>query len=65
MNRSDGLAVMATLHPVDYALHHCARLAPLRVGGSCTMARPPGASAQLVEIHGPEFEDVFWEGAPQ
>jgi phosphonate transport system ATP-binding protein len=50
MNRSAGLAVVVTLHPVDYAL------TPAFAG----LGRAP-----FVEIYGPEFEDVFWEGAPQ
>jgi phosphonate transport system ATP-binding protein len=66
LNRSDGLTVMVTLHQVDYALRYCDRVLALKAG-RLVYDGPAGGlkRAQLVEIYGAEFEDVFWEGAPQ
>jgi phosphonate transport system ATP-binding protein len=66
LNRSDGLAVLVTLHQVDYAMRYCDRVAALK-GGRLVYDGPPGGlnRERLVEIYGAEFEDVFWEGAPQ
>jgi phosphonate transport system ATP-binding protein len=66
LNRSDGLAVLVTLHQVDYAMRYCDRVAALK-DGRLVYDGPPGGlnRERLVEIYGAEFEDVFWEGAPQ
>jgi len=66
LNASDGLTVVVTLHQVDYALRYCERVVALKAGkivydGPATGLR----REQLIDIYGPEFEDVFWEGAPQ
>ena len=66
LNRSDGLTVVVTLHQVDYALHYCDRVVALKDGRLVYDGPAAGLErAQLIEIYGPEFEDVFWEGAPQ
>lgn len=65
LNTQDGLTIVVTLHQVDYALRYCPRVIALKAGEIVY----DGPSAELkrdrlVEIYGPEFEDVFWEGAP-
>ncbi len=65
LNRKDGLTVIVTLHQVDYALKYCDRVVALKAGkkvydGPASELHKP----MLIEIYGPEFEDVFWEGAP-
>jgi phosphonate transport system ATP-binding protein len=66
LNRTDRLTVVVTLHQVDYALRYCERVVALK-GGRIAYDGPPAGldRARLVDIYGPEFEDVFWEGAPQ
>ena len=65
LNKSDGLTVIVTLHQVDYALRYCDRVVALKAG-EVVYDGPAGGlkTAQLIDIYGPEFEDVFWEGAP-
>jgi phosphonate transport system ATP-binding protein len=65
LNKNDGLTVLVTLHQVDYALRYCDRVVALK-GGKIVYDGPAGGlkTAQLIDIYGPEFEDVFWEGAP-
>jgi phosphonate transport system ATP-binding protein len=66
LNKSDGLTVVVTLHQVDYALRYCDRVVALKAGKK--VYDGPAADLkreQLIDIYGPEFEDVFWEGAPQ
>jgi phosphonate transport system ATP-binding protein len=66
LNRQDGLTVIVTLHQVDYALRYCDRVVALKAGKVVYDGPPSGLQKpKLVEIYGPEFEDVFWEGAPQ
>ncbi|HXU81367.1 MAG TPA: ATP-binding cassette domain-containing protein, partial [Polyangia bacterium] len=65
LNRSDGLTVVVTLHQVDYALRYCRRVVALKQGKVVYDGPPDGLKTpQLIDIYGPEFEDVFWEGAP-
>lgn len=66
LNRTDGLTVIVTLHQVDYALRYCRRVVALKAG-QIVYDGPPGGldKPRLIDIYGPEFEDVFWEGAPQ
>jgi phosphonate transport system ATP-binding protein len=65
LNVADGLAVVVTLHQVDYALRYCRRVAALKAGRIVYDGPPEELSRdRLIEIYGPEFEDVFWEGAP-
>jgi phosphonate transport system ATP-binding protein len=66
LNRSDGLTILVTLHQVDYALRYCDRVVALKAGRLVYDGPPSGLDrARLVDIYGPEVEDVFWEGAPQ
>ncbi|MBS0410639.1 MAG: phosphonate ABC transporter ATP-binding protein [Proteobacteria bacterium] len=66
LNKSDGLTVIVTLHQVDYALRYCDRVVALKAG-KIVYDGPPShlGKDKLIDIYGPEFEDVFWEGAPQ
>lgn len=66
LNDDDGLTVIVTLHQVDYALRYCRRVVALKEGRIVYDGPPEGLDrGRLVDIYGPEFEDVFWEGAPQ
>lgn len=66
LNTSDGLTVIVTLHQVDYALRYCDRVVALKAGRKVYDGPTSGLDRdQLIDIYGPEFEDVFWEGAPQ
>jgi phosphonate transport system ATP-binding protein len=66
LNRTDGLTVLVTLHQVDYALRYCQRVVALKAGTIVYDGPPAGLDKpRLIDIYGPEFEDVFWEGAPQ
>ncbi len=66
LNKADGLTVVVTLHQVDYALRYCQRVVALK-GGKIAYDGPATGlkTDKLIDIYGPEFEDVFWEGAPQ
>src|ERR1700760_2684875 len=66
LNRQDGLTVVVTLHQVDYALRYCDRVVALKAGRIVYDGPADGLETkQLIDIYGPEFEDVFWEGAPK
>jgi phosphonate transport system ATP-binding protein len=66
LNREDGLTVLVTLHQVDYALRYCDRVVALKAGRTVYDGPAKGLKrAQLIDIYGPEFEDVFWEEAPK
>ena len=66
LNQQDGLTVVVTLHQVDYALRYCDRVVALKAGQVVYDGPASGLERkQLIDIYGPEFEDVFWEGAPQ
>ena len=66
LKKDDGLTVIVTLHQVDYALRYCDRVVALKAGKMVYDGPPSGLDkARLIDIYGPEFEDVFWEGAPQ
>ena len=65
LNKNDGLTVLVTLHQVDYALRYCDRVVALKAGKIVYDGPSDGLKReQLIDIYGPEFEDVFWEGAP-
>jgi phosphonate transport system ATP-binding protein len=66
LNEQDGLTVVVTLHQVDYAMRYCRRVVALKAG-QIVYDGPAGGLKRdkLIDIYGPEFEDVFWEGAPQ
>ena len=66
LNKTDGLTVVVTLHQVDYALRYCDRVVALKAGQKVYDGPTSGLGRdKLIDIYGPEFEDVFWEGAPQ
>lgn len=63
LNRKDGLTVVVTLHQVDYALRYCPRVVALQGGKLVYDGSSLGLDRKrLVEIYGPEIEDVLWEG---
>jgi phosphonate transport system ATP-binding protein len=63
LNRDDGLAVVVSLHQVDYAMRYCPRVIALQ-GGKVVYDGPSAGldRDKLVQIYGPEIEEVFWEG---
>jgi len=66
LNQQDGLTVVVTLHQVDYALRYCDRVVALKTGRIVYDGPATGLNRdQLIDIYGPEFEDVFWEGPPK
>ena len=66
LNAKDGISVLVSLHQVDYALRYCKRVVALK-NGRIVYDGPPNSldHARLVDIYGPEIEDVFWEGTPK
>ena len=63
LNREDGLAVVVTLHQVDYAMRYCPRIVALKAGKVVYDGPSEGLDkAALVDIYGPEIQEVFWEG---
>jgi phosphonate transport system ATP-binding protein len=63
LNKRDGLAVLVTLHQVDYALRYCPRVVALKAGRIVYDGPAVGLDrAALVDIYGPEIQEVFWEG---
>lgn len=66
LNQTDGLTLVVTLHQVDYAMRYCDRVVALKAGRIVYDGPASGLDKdRLVDIYGPEFEDVFWEGAPK
>jgi len=66
LNRTEAMSVVVSLHQVDYALRYCSRIVALKAG-KVVYDGPSGALShdQLIDIYGPEIEEVFWEGPPQ
>ena len=63
LNQKDGLAVVVTLHQVDYAMRYCPRVVALKSGKVVYDGPSEGLDmARLTDIYGPEIQDVFWEG---
>jgi phosphonate transport system ATP-binding protein len=63
LNRDDGLAVLVTLHQVDYAMRYCPRIVALKSGRIVYDGPSVGLDQPtLVDIYGPEIQEVFWEG---
>ncbi|MGZ3276317.1 MAG: phosphonate ABC transporter ATP-binding protein [Caulobacteraceae bacterium] len=63
LNKQDGLAVVVTLHQVDYAMRYCPRVVALKAGKVVYDGPSVGLDrAALVDIYGPEIQEVFWEG---
>ena len=66
LNGEDGLTVLVTLHQVDYAMRYCKRVVALKAGKVVYDGPTSGLSHdKLVDIYGPEIEEVFWEGMPK
>lgn len=65
LNRDEGITTVVTLHQVDYALRYCSRVVALQMGRIVYDGPSSGLVREaLIEIYGPEFEDVFWEATP-
>jgi phosphonate transport system ATP-binding protein len=63
LNRTEAISVFVSLHQVDYALRYCRRIVALKAGRIVYDGPPEGLDrAHLVDIYGPEIENVFWEG---
>jgi phosphonate transport system ATP-binding protein len=63
LNKEDGLAVVVTLHQVDYAMRYCPRIVALKAGKIVYDGPSVGLDkTALVDIYGPEIQEVFWEG---
>ena len=63
LNRAEGIGVFVSLHQVDYALRYCRRIVALKAGRIAYDGPPARLDrAALVDIYGPEIENVFWEG---
>jgi phosphonate transport system ATP-binding protein len=66
LNKREGLGVFVSLHQVDYALRYCRRIVALKDGKVVYDGPKAGLDHEtLVDIYGPEIEDVFWEGDPK
>jgi phosphonate transport system ATP-binding protein len=66
LNRKEAISVVVSLHQVDYALRYCPRVVALKAGRIVYDGPNTGLDhAQLVDIYGPEIEEVFWEGTPK
>jgi phosphonate transport system ATP-binding protein len=62
LNRTDGLTLVVTLHQVDHALRYCSRIVALKAGKIAYDGPASGLDrARLIDIYGPEFEDVVHE----
>ncbi len=66
LNAKDGISVLVSLHQVDYAMRYCKRVVALKAGKVIYDGPATGLSHdKLVDIYGPEIEEVFWEGMPK
>jgi phosphonate transport system ATP-binding protein len=62
LNRDEAISVIVSLHQVDYAMRYCKRIVALKAGKIVYDGPNTGLDhAKLVDIYGPEIEDVFWE----
>ena len=65
LNEKDGLTVIITLHHVEYAIRYCRRIVALKAGRIIYDGPPSGLSRpMLVDIYGPEIEDLLGPDAP-
>jgi phosphonate transport system ATP-binding protein len=63
LNRTDGMTVIVTLHHVEYALRYCRRVVALHAGKVVFDGPAKKLDRELlVNIYGPEIEDVLTEG---
>ncbi len=62
LNTRDGVAVLVTLHQVDYALRYCERIIALKAG-QIVFDGPSHALDRetLITIYGEDIEGAFWE----
>jgi phosphonate transport system ATP-binding protein len=66
LNAKDGISILVSLHQVDYAMRYCKRVVALKAGKVVYDGPTAGLSHdKLVDIYGPEIEEVFWEGMPK
>ena len=66
LNAKDGISILVSLHQVDYAMRYCKRVVALKAGRIVYDGPSTGLDhARLVDIYGPEIEEVFWEGVPK
>ena len=66
LNRDDGLTVVVSLHQVDHALRYCDRHRRAESGPHFVYDGVPAGLTRerLVDIYGPEIEEVLWEEGP-
>ncbi|MDP9104172.1 MAG: ATP-binding cassette domain-containing protein, partial [Pseudomonadota bacterium] len=65
LNAKDGLTVIITLHHVEYAIRYCRRIVALKAGKIVYDGPNTGLTRpMLVDIYGPEIEDVLGPDAP-
>jgi len=63
LNRDEAITVVVSLHQVDYAMRYCRRVVALKAGKIAYDGPSAGLThAKLIDIYGPEIEEVFWEG---
>jgi len=63
LNTRDGLTVVVTLHHVEYAIRYCRRVIALKSGKIVYDGPVEGLTRPLlIDIYGPEFEDIMPEG---
>jgi phosphonate transport system ATP-binding protein len=63
LNRDEGMSVVVSLHQVDYAMRYCRRIVALKAGKVAYDGPSNGLDhPTLIDIYGPEIEEVFWEG---
>jgi phosphonate transport system ATP-binding protein len=63
LNKDDAITVVVSLHQVDYAMRYCRRVVALKAGKIAYDGPSDGLThAKLIDIYGPEIEEVFWEG---
>jgi phosphonate transport system ATP-binding protein len=66
LNRKDGMAVVVSLHQVDYALRYCPRVVAMRAGRVIYDGPSAGLDRKLlIEVYGPEIEDALWDGVTE
>ena len=66
LNEKDGMAVVITLHHVDYALRYCRRIVALQAGRVVYDGPSSGLDRKLlIEVYGPEIEDALFEGVSE
>jgi phosphonate transport system ATP-binding protein len=63
LNHDEAISIVVSLHQVDYAMRYCPRVVALKAGRVVYDGPSAGLTHErLVDIYGPEIEEVFWEG---